>query len=96
MSLNLNTRKIINHIISRELLKLDENLNEDGTVNWSFVEADVAMDAKDVDVHCSYELNYDDIDSAFDALVARINAGTDVYPLVGERVDRFADALAGS
>lgn len=65
--MNLNATNIYNHIIKNDLL-LGENLNEDCSINFSYVEVDVVIAIHEGDLIAAE--SYDDIDSAFDRIAA--------------------------
>lgn len=52
----------------RSAIELDENKNEDGSINWSFVDADAYMD-----VHNLYRSN-DDFYEAFNDIADKIES----------------------
>ena len=55
---------ILRHI--QDNLIIDENTNEDGTINWNFVEADICMDIAEGKLDA--EENFKDMDVVFNAL----------------------------
>jgi len=68
MALNTNAQAIHDYIVSRNLASIEENLNYDGSINWSFVEADVVLDHADETNHVPFYVCYDDIDAALNVL----------------------------
>lgn len=66
--MNLNVELIRDYIIDNDLQNKEENLNSDGSTNWSFVEADLTLDYNEVEP-VPFILDYDDIDAAFDLIV---------------------------
>lgn len=59
-----NQTAILRHI--QDNLIIDENINEDGTINWNFVEADICMDIAEGKLDA--EENFKDMDVVFNAL----------------------------
>lgn len=75
--MNQNTQNILNHITGT-LLDVDENINNDGTPNFNFIECDVVQDIREGILEA--ELSFEDIDAAFDVVNAtfkNINAAID-------------------
>lgn len=61
-----NQQAIAEHV--RDNLIIDENINEDGTINWNFVEADICMDIAEGKLDA--EENFDDMDVVFGAFAS--------------------------
>lgn len=62
--LSSNQKAILEHV--QDNLIIDENLNEDGSIEWNFVESDIVMDIREGKLDA--KLDFKDIDVVFSAL----------------------------
>ena len=80
--MNRNTQTILNHVTGT-LLDVHENLNNDGTPNFDFIEADIHLDVAEGKLDA--DLNDSDIDAVFAIL-------NNVFTNINAAIDRVVGA----